>query len=157
MHIDIDDYKKYSKYSIKYFGNTKISNKFIPEILKEFTLPAHFTVNDDGIVISQNSVYDISYLFSILESDNKGKEDEMKKVLIKMENTIQKYKVSNDKSIQKNELKKCIIGINKLNEKYNFIMTLEAEELCNRLIEISKYKGILEEEAEKIIENNREW
>jgi hypothetical protein len=157
MDPEVDDYKKYSKYNVKYFGNTNVSKEFSPKILQDFTLPAHHTVNNDGILISQNSVYDISYIFYILENDNINKEKEMKKVAIKMENTIQKYKTNNDKNIDRKELKKCITGINKLNKKYNFITTIDAEELYMKLIKISKDKGILEEEAEKIIEDNRDW
>lgn len=154
---ETDEYKRYSKYDIKYFGNTTVSKKFVPEILNEFTLPVHYTSNNDGIVISPNYVYDISYIFYVFENDNKNKKDEMEKVNVKLKNIIQKYGIIVDKNIVKKELKKCIVGINKLNEKYNFIMTIEAEELYEKLIEISIEKGISEEETEKIIEDNREW
>jgi hypothetical protein len=156
MDPEIDDYKKYSRYDVKYFRNTNVSKEFNPKILQDFTLPAHYTVNNDGIKISQ-SLTDISYIFHIFENDSGNKEEEMKKVAIKMENIIQKYKTINDKDIAGKELKKCIVGINKLNKKYNFIMTIEAEELYEKLIKISKDKGILEEEVEKIIEDNRDW
>jgi hypothetical protein len=54
-------------------------------------------------------------------------------------------------------LKKCVLGINKLNEQYNFIMTIEAEDIYKKLIKISKKQGLTEEETEKIIEENRDW
>jgi hypothetical protein len=152
MKTDIDNYKNYSKYNIEYFGNTTVSEKFNPEIVNE---DGFYTENNDGIIISPTPVYDVSYVFYIFENDSKNMEDEMKKVAIKKENIIKKYAASADKI--KNELKKCVAGINKLNEKYNFIMTIEAEELYEELVKISKEKGLLEEVAEKIIEDNRDW
>jgi hypothetical protein len=120
-------------------------------------LPAHCTVNGDGIQVSPMCVYDISYIFYILENDNKGREKEMEKVKVKFETIIQKYAVNNDKDNIKSELKKCVIGINKLDNEYHFIMTAEAEELYEKLIKISEEKGLIENDAEKIIEEHRDW
>jgi hypothetical protein len=108
-------------------------------------------------------------VFYILEEDEKHKNMKLKKIkpkyfkewietiepeiIIKMENIIQKYEDANE-SISK-ELKKCMNRINKLNEKNNFIMTIEAEDIYDLLEKISKKHGI--KDFEKIIEENREW
>jgi hypothetical protein len=151
-----EDYKKHSKYEIKYFGNANVSKSFNPEILSEFILPANNTINRDGIEISHTPA-GISWIFYIFEENVKNKEKEIEEVKIKMENIIQKYEEINDKNMVKRALKKCIIGINNLNRKSNFIMTIEAEEIYSKLISISKKYGIKETETEKIIEENRDW
>jgi hypothetical protein len=151
-----EDYKKHSKYEINYFGNTKVSKIFNPQILNKFILPINNTIDKDGIQISHTPT-DISWIFYIFEEDIKNKKQKMEKAKIKLENIIQKYKEINDKNIIKWALKKCIIGINNLNRKNNFIMTIEAEEIYTKLINISKKHGIKETETEKIIEENRDW
>lgn len=52
-------------------------------------------------------------------------------------------------------LKKCIIDINTLNKKYDFIFTSEAEELTEELYEIAESVGI--EDAEEFIDQWRDW
>jgi hypothetical protein len=169
---DSTDYKKHSRYNLIYFGNTKISEKFIPDIHYEFIMPAHFTENSDGVIIS-HSPNDINWIFYILLQDEERRKDKIKNVelryfeewkenididiIIKTEKIIQKFDVSDEKNNTQKELKKSVIGINKLNEKNNFIMTTEAENIYDKLVEISIKHGIKEAEAEKIIEDNRDW
>jgi hypothetical protein len=168
MDTETENYKKHSKYEIKYFGNTAVSKEFNPKIYEEYILPAHTTKNNEDILISHKPV-DISWLFYILEQDNEYKNKKIEKVnskyfkgwletieseiLIKMETIIKKYENANE-NIPK-ELKKCINAINKLDERYHFIMTMEAEDIYNVLIKISKKHKF--NDFEKIMEENREW
>jgi hypothetical protein len=165
---DMDNYKKYSKYEVKYFGNAKVSKKFNPEIDKNFILPGEYKANDEGIRISHTPA-PIDWIFYMLESDEKNRNKKARKIkakyfrkwletiepeiIIKIENIIQKYENSCE-NINR-ELKKCISAINKLNEKNNFIMTIEAEDIYDVLEKISKKHRL--KNFEKIIEDNREW
>ncbi|MDR1315534.1 MAG: hypothetical protein LBK13_01565 [Spirochaetales bacterium] len=168
LNSDMDNYKKYSKYGVKYFGNAKISKEFNPKIDTGFILPAKYKANDDGIRISHTPV-DISWIFYRLEEDEKNRNKRFKgikvkyfkkwleiiepEIIIKIENIIQKYENANENISR--ELRKCINAINKLNEKNNFIMTIEAEDIYDLLEELSKKHGI--KDFEKTIEDNREW
>jgi hypothetical protein len=163
-----DDYKKYSKYEIKYFGNSKVSNEFNPKIIENYILPSKHETDSDGLIVSHQPA-NIDWVFYILEEDEKHKNMKLKKIkpkyfkewietiepeiIIKMENIIQKYENAYE-DIPK-ELKKCINSINKLDEKYHFVMTKEAEDIYDILTKISKRHDI--NNFEKIIEENREW
>jgi hypothetical protein len=151
-----DDYKKYLKNEVTYFGNEKVSNSFNPKIQNEFSMPSCHTVNDDGITISHSPSY-FEWIFHILENDNKMKKVEMEKFKVKFKDIIKKFETIENKSVAKRELKKCVSGINKLDSKFHFIETTEAEKLYEKLMKISISKGLSEEEAEKIIEDNRDW
>lgn len=59
------------------------------------------------------------------------------------------------KNKQKALIKECIISINKLNEKEEFIYTSEAEDLFEELCEIVESIGI--EDAEECIDQWRDW
>ena len=168
MNPDTEDYKKHSKYEIEYFGNMVVSKEFNPKIYKEYILPAHHTTNNDGLIISHCPA-DISWIFYILEQDEKNQKKKLEnikikyfkeweetvepEIIIKTENIIQKYANGNE-NIHK-ELKNCVNGINKLNKRYNFIMTVEAEDIYNILEKISKKHKF--KDYEKIIEENRDW
>ena len=165
-----EGYKKYSKYEIKYFGNSKVSEKLNPAISIQTKLPANYTENDDGIVISPTPA-GIGYMFYIFEQDEKYKNKKIEKInpkyfkewldtvdleiIIKIEKIVQKYENANE-NISK-ELKKCVNAINKLDENNNFIGTIEMEDIYNILEKISKKHGINDSDFEKVVEENREW
>ena len=56
-----------------------------------------------------------------------------------------------------NQLRICIQKINVLDEKHNFITTIERENLYEKLIELSNKYGISEEIAIELIEKYRDW
>lgn len=162
------DYEKYKKHEIKYFGNRKVSNNFVPAIAREFTMPSQWKSNDDGIKIS-HSPDDINWVFYILEQDKKYRTKKIEKmdikyfkewqdtvepnIIKKIEDLIQKYEKINENIGR--ELKKCVNGINKLEEKYSFIGTIEREDIYMVLEKISKKHDF--NDFEEIIENNRDW
>lgn len=53
--------------------------------------------------------------------------------------------------------KKSVIKINKLDEKYNFITTIEAEGLFDKYTAVIEKLDISEADALQIIEKYREW
>lgn len=165
-----DNYEKYRRYEIKYFCNKEVSKTFNPEIIKRFELPADCKFNDDGVQISQTPA-SIGYIYYILEQDEKYKNKKLEKIntkhfkvwletiepeiIKKMEKLIEKYESINGNV--NSELRKCIKSINKLDEKYSFIGTIEREDIYDILGRISQKHGVNENDFEKIMEENRDW
>ena len=78
--------------------------------------------------------------------------------LIKTEKAILKYEEKEGQQRTKeNALKKCIEVINKVDEKFSHIGTIEREYLVEKLIDISIAKELDEKLADNIIEENRDW
>lgn len=162
----------YAKYKLVYFGNTEISNAFEPEIVQDFTMPAKFETNEKGIKIS-HSPDDIDWFYSRIRQDQEKQFEKKKNIqpkyfkdwleyvdadaIIKSEKIIATFELEAETKDPKKALKKCVSSLNKLNDKLNFIMTIEAENLFDKLIELSIKYRLPENEADEIIENNRDW
>jgi len=162
----------YAKYKLAYFGNTEISNAFEPEIVQDFTMPAKCKINENGIIIS-HSPDGINWFYSRILQDQEKQFEKKKNIqakyfkdwleyvdaeaIIKSEKIITTFELEVETKDPKRALKKCVSSLNKLNDKLNFIMTIEAENLFEKLIEISVKFGLTENEAIDIIENNRDW
>ena len=162
----------HSKHKLIYFGNTKISNAFEPKIVQDFTMPAKFETNEKGIQIS-HSPDGINWFYSRILQDQEKQLEKKKNIqpkyfkdwleyvdteaIIKSEKIIATFELEAETKNLKKALKKCVSAFNKLNDKLNFIMTIEAENLFNKLIELSVKYGLSENEANEIIENNRDW
>jgi hypothetical protein len=162
----------HAKHKLVYFGNTKISNAFEPKIVQNFTMPAKFETNERGIQIS-HSPDDINWFYSRILQDQEKQLEKKKNIqpkyfknwlefvdteaIIKSEKIIATFELEAETRDLKKALKKCVSAFNKLNDKLNYIMTIEAESLLNKLIELSVKYGLSENEANEIIENNRDW
>ena len=166
------DSDRHSKYEIKYFGNYKASDELNPKIIREYTMPAKCTFDENGIQVS-HSPDDINLIFFVLEQDEilrNKKITEMNpryfkawietiqpEVIKKMEKLFDKYLDECDKIGIEKALKKCVKSINKLDETKPFIGTIEAEDIFNKIFEVTKPHKDDEHIIEKIIEENRTW
>lgn len=54
-------------------------------------------------------------------------------------------------------LEKSVLAFNKLDEKKQFIYTIEREDICEKLIEIAEEFNIEASVAEGIIDTTRDW
>lgn len=166
------DAEKHKKYNLLYFGNTNVKSKFEPEIIRDFTMPARCKHDDNGIQIS-HSPNDLNWIYSVLIQDEKKQNEKKKDIvpkyfkewlefveadaIIKTEKILFTFELEcKTKDISKS-LKKCVVAINRLNEKLNFITTIEAENLFDKLLSLSKKLGFDDSSANDIIENNRDW
>jgi hypothetical protein len=184
-HIKFDaslmryDYK--DKYALTFFGNAAVSNVLNPSIIEQFGMPAIGVDNENGIQIS-HSPQSIQGIIWAIEEDEKGKTKTKNSITPRyftewLENVepdciIKTEKILHDFELQEVELKelelkvtaqaekalkKAVLALNKLEEKMGFIYTIEAENLHEKLIELSIKKGIAEQIAQTIIDENRDW
>ncbi|MET3028020.1 hypothetical protein ABXT06_15175 [Flavobacterium sp. UW10123] len=166
------DAEKYKKYELLYFGNTNVTSKFEPEIIRDFTMPAQCKYDDNGTQIS-HSPDDLNWIYSILIQDEEKQHEKKKKIatkhfhewiefveadaIIKTEKILCTFELECKTKNICTSLKKSIVAINRLNEKLNFITTIEAENLFDKLLSLSKELGLDDFKANEIIENNRDW
>jgi hypothetical protein len=167
------DYK--DKYKLTFFANTKISTEFNPRISSQFPLQtpaAHSSVDYDDLDISPQPLA-IQVLIWAIEQEEKGKTKKIKSVIplyfpawlgyvepdciLKIEKIIFSFINADASKNSQKELKKAVLAINKLDEKYNCIYTIEAEQIHEKLNEIATSKNIKSVEANQIIDLNREW
>lgn len=167
MHYDYKD-----KFKLTFFANTELCEEFIPKLAHQFSMPAQSTDNSDGIQISHNPLSIQVLIWALLE-DEKKKSQKRKLItpfyfkewteyvdadcILKIEKVLTNFEKVTEEKLVKKELKKAIISINKIEEKLNFITTIEAENIYNKLIEIATQKGLSETETIEIIETEREW
>ncbi|SHL73587.1 hypothetical protein [Flavobacterium chilense] len=164
--------EKYKKYKLVYFGNTTVSEKFEPEIIRDFTMPAHWDCDNKGVQIS-HSPDDINWVFSRLIQDEEKKNEKKKDIvpqyftewlefveadaILKTEKLLTTFETESQTKDCKNALKKCVVALNKLEDKLHFITTIEAENLFDKLIDLAIKYGLSDADADEIIENNRDW
>lgn len=164
------DYK--DKYTLVKFGNAPVAETFKPAIDLQFSMPVICEENDDGVKISP-SLSSIQTVIWAIEEEEKGKIKKRNAIvpryfnewleylepdcIVKTEKIIAKFSEAEVLKLLQKELKKAVIAINKLDEKYNFISTIEAENLVEKLLEISITKGMLQQEAMEIVDSNRDW
>jgi hypothetical protein len=171
INPDVDKYEELLEFSINYFGNTKVLRKFCPSYkIENFAMAVNLIEANDGIKVLNKEM--LHHTFLILGYDKRHKKIKSKKSInpkyfpewleyidadkiIKIEKIIDNFE--NNKETVKKSLKKCIKSINKLDENDPFICTIEREGIYEKLMNISMEKGISEEDAEKIIEDNRDW
>jgi hypothetical protein len=184
-HIKFDaslmryDYK--DKYALTFFGNAAVSNVLNPSIIEQFGMPAIGVDNENGIQIS-HSPQSIQGIIWAIEEDEKGKTKKKNSITPRyfaewLENVepdciVKTEKILHDFELQEVELqeldlkviaqaekalKKAVLALNKLEEKMGFIYSIEAENLHEKLIELSIKKGIAEPLAQTIIDENRDW
>lgn len=167
MHYEYKD-----KYRLVKFGNANVTESFSPVIEHQYSLPASGTENKDGIQIS-HSPLSIQMVIWALEEEEKGKTKKRNatvprffkewleyvelEYILKTEKILIQFEVVELQENAQKALKKAVIAINKLDEKFGFISTIEAENIIDQLVEISTKKGLSEQEAALIIEGNREW
>jgi hypothetical protein len=166
------DAEKHKKYEPLYFENTNVTNKFEPEIIRDFTMPARCNYDENGINIS-HSPNDLNWIYSILIQDEQKQNEKKKDIIpkyfkewlefvdadaiIKTEKILCTFELEcKTKDIRKS-LKKCVVAINRLNHKLNFITTIEAENLFDQIIKLSINFGLTDIESNDIIEKNRDW
>lgn len=164
------DYK--DKFKLNFFANTKVCQDFNPKLAEPFIFAGEHTENSNGIQISHSSLSIQMVIWAILE-DEKKKSQKRKLItpvyfkewveyvdadcILKTEKALTNFDKITEEKLVKKELKKAIVSVNKIEEKFNFITTIEAEDIYEKLIEISISKGISESEAIEIIETGREW
>ncbi|MDQ1165346.1 hypothetical protein [Flavobacterium sp. SORGH_AS_0622] len=166
------DSAKHKKYKFVYFGNTYVTNKFEPVILREFTLPSRNISDEKGFTIS-HSPDDINWIYSRLIQDEEKQNEKTKEILpkyfnewleyveadaiIKTEKILTSFELDSQTKDTRKALKKCIVALNKLNEKLQFITTIEAESLVDQIIKLSISFGLNDLESNEIIDKNRDW
>jgi hypothetical protein len=167
MYYDLKD-----KYQLTYFDNTTVSQNFDPQIIYEFTPQIISKSNEDGIDITYQHLA-LQVIFWGLEQEEKGKTKKKLSIkpkyftewleyvdpekIIKTEKIIAKFENTLDNKTALTELKKSIVAINKLDDKEEFITTIEAENLVDKLTEIALAKGLEVEKIAQQIETNRTW
>ncbi|MFH6993733.1 hypothetical protein [Flavobacterium sp. FlaQc-48] len=167
MHYDYKD-----KFKLTFFANTEVSEEFIPKLAYQFSMPAESIDNSDGIQISHTPLSIQTIIWALLE-DEKKKSQKRKWItpiyfqewieyadadcILKTEKALTNFDTITEEKRVKKELKKAITSINKIEEKFNFITTIEAENIYDKLVEIAIRKGLSENEAIEIIETEREW
>ncbi len=174
--ISFDESLKHYEYKDKYkltlFGNNSISENFEPNISYQFSMPAQCLHNIDNIQISHSPISIQLLLWIITEDQKKALERVDKTILlyfkewidyvyidhiVKIEKIIMKLDNLLDIKYFEKELRKTVIAINKLDDKYNFITTIESEQIFEKLISISSKTKVKKVEIIKIIEENRNW
>jgi hypothetical protein len=169
---DMMYYNLKDKYHLTFFGDTTVCEQFKPEIRFEFFPQNECKSNDDGIQITYQHL-ELQVLLWGLEQEEIGKTKKKMSIrpeyfkewieyvdpekIIKTEKIIAKFENSTDHKMFLKELKKCIIAINKLDEKETFISTIEAENIIEKLSEIALSKGLDRTSIEQQIEENRTW
>jgi len=172
LEPDSDAYKLYSKIQIEYFGNYPVATQFFPELALQFTLPIEYKQNTDGVCISAVPAK-LSYIFDRIYDDEN---DQIKKrktitptyfpqwldhvdidIVIKMEKILTIFEVDSLKKDVNKALKRCIQAINKLEQKTPFISTIEAENICGKLTDLSEDYGMSQQDVYALIEKNRDW
>ncbi len=162
------NFEKNAGVRIRYFGNKPVAKKFEPELSYQFTLPVRSTTNQDGIEIAPISA-GIGYLFDRIRDDqakqqtktivpkyfNDWSEFVDAKAILKTEASLTKFEKATGN--KEKALRTCVVEINRLEDKLNFITTIEAENLFDLLIELSVKSGLAGEEAVRIIDEVREW
>ncbi|GHS87337.1 hypothetical protein FACS189487_03300 [Campylobacterota bacterium] len=162
-------YKDKDILALNYWGNETPKNEYNPKIIIG---DVSYTENDKNILISSTGS-NIGYIFDRILQDIKYKNkksatitpryfhkwlDEIDAdIIIKMEKILTNYENNFDKENAEKLLKKCILNINKLDEKEHFIGTIESENIFDKIIEINKKYNLDENVIEKIIEENRGW
>ena len=169
-------YRYKDKYDFHYWAKENDKNEYNPKIILDSSDTLHFgevkPTDENGIMLFAESAK-IGYLFDRIENDIKHKNKKIQKIspkyfphwtddvevdiIIKMEKLFDKYLDECKKIDVEKALKKCVKSINKLNEKEYFIYTIEAEDIFDKIFEITKQYPVDESVVEKIIEENREW
>lgn len=160
------------KTKTNYFGNCSVSDSFIPTLSLQFGLPTTGSHNKEGIIISPTAAY-FDYIFDRIRDDAEHDHRKRTKIeakyfeewieyvaveaIIKTEKIIATFESEAGMKGVRKALIKCIAAINKLNNKLNFIYSIEAENLVDTITELSQKHGLSEREAIEIIENNRTW
>lgn len=169
LNYDLKD-----KYTFTKFGNTivKAFDNFKPPLIPQFSMPAK-TKYHNGIK-NTHSPDSIQHILVSLESEERQRTEKKKiikpiyfknwleyingEAISKTEKAILLFQQKEGKvTTQENALKKCVEAINKVDLSHSHIGTIEREDIVDKLIEICKIKGIEIVNAEKIIENNRDW
>ena len=169
MSYDLKD-----KYEFKKFGNRAVNKfeNFKPNLIPQFSMPAQ----TDFIygIKNTHSPVSIQHILVSLESEEKQSSEKKKTIkpiyfkewieyingeaILKTEKAISQFEQKQGKiTTIEDALKKCVETINKIDSKNLHIGTIEREDIFNKLIEISKIKEIEIVNAEKIIEDNRDW
>ncbi|MDR1912385.1 MAG: hypothetical protein LBQ52_08595 [Helicobacteraceae bacterium] len=160
------------KIDITYWGNEKVNtDNFIPQIITETTFPIN-VVEKDGIEISPTPAH-FGYIYSIIESDLIYKNKKAVKItakyfkgwigatdsdiILKIEKIIDVFEKDCKTNGVEKSLKKCIKSINSLDNKETFIYMIEAENIHDTLIKISRNNGFDETKAVEIIDKERDW
>jgi hypothetical protein len=162
-------YENRNNLSLNYWGNEIVKNEYNPKIIID---RVSLTVNDKKILVSPTGAK-IGFIFNRILEDIKHKNKKIitiipkyfpewlneidTDIIIKMEKILMDYENIYDKNNPEKLLKKCILSINKLDEKEHFIGTIESENIFDKIMEINKKYNLGENIIEKIIEENREW
>jgi hypothetical protein len=177
-HIQFDknlmDYELKDKYQLLKFDNRMVKNfdNFKPPLVPQFSMPAQCEFHNG--LQNTHQPMSIQAILKGLEEEEKARNSKVEKIkpsyfkewldyvngdaLLKTENAIVKYEEKEGRSkTLENALRKCIETINKVDEKFSHIGTIERENLVEKLIEISIAKELDEELVETIIEENRDW
>ncbi|MGB4812094.1 MAG: hypothetical protein WBP13_06390 [Methylophilaceae bacterium] len=167
MHFDYKD-----KYPLIKFGNTPVSPDLSPAISRQFSLPLNVVYNEDDVQISASPA-SIQLIIWAIEEEEKGKLKKRVAInphyfkewldyvepscIVKIEKIITQFDMSNiEEDIQK-ALKKAVMDINKLDDKFSFIGTIEAEAIVEVLTEIAEKRGQTDQQAILTIDQHRNW
>jgi hypothetical protein len=167
-------YKDRDKYELHYWSNDK-SSEYNPQIV--FEAKDSFTWEE--LDEEENGVHlypewaNIGYIFGRIESDIKNKNKKILNIspkyfplwmnevepdiIIKMEKLFDKYLDECSKNGVEKALKKCVKSINKLDESEHFIYTIEAEDIFDKIFEVTEPFKVDESVITKVIEENRGW
>jgi len=172
FRTDLMYYEMKNKYRLTFFDNLKVSDMFSPEISDDFSYNIQCRTNEEGIDITYNHLAWQVILWG-LEQEEKGKTKKRNNTvpiyfkewleyiepenIVKTEKIISRFEQGADQAQVAKELKKCVLAIQKMDEKQSFISTIEAEDITDKLIEIASKRGLNEAEAENIIGQHREW
>jgi hypothetical protein len=166
------DYDKYKNIKVYYYGNLKISSSFNPNIIIPQKMPIDHTENAKGIQVTPLGAR-FSFLYSRIEQDELFRENKSKKVktiyfknwlgdidpdiIICMESIfVRLYGYIHHDFFMK-ELKKSIYKINKLDNKYGFITTIEVEDLFDKFSIMLNHDPVIKEKALELIDATRDW
>ena len=167
-------YELKDKYKFFKFDNRKVKDftDFKPPLIPQFSMPAQCMFHNG--IQNTHQPMSIQTILAALEEEEKSRNSKAKKVkpyyfeewldyinadaLIKTEKAILKYEEKEGtQKTKENALIRCIEAINKIDEKFFHIGTIEREALVEKLIEISIAKELNQELAETLIEENRDW
>lgn len=174
FYENLMSYELKDKYKISYFGNYEIQefDKFKPPLVPQFSMPSNCKYHN-GV---KNSHSPVSFQAILTALEFEEKERDKKRIsikpiyfkewsdyiisdaLLKTEKAILQFQQKESRQKTKeNALKKCIETLNKIDEKYSHIGTIERDEIYEKLLSITSTKEIDEQIAVKIIEKYREW
>lgn len=145
---------------------------FVPEIVQDFTMPTTCKTNAEEIQIS-HSPDDINGFYSCILQDQERQFEKQRNIqpkyfkeglefvdtdaIIRIDKIVSTFEAETEVKDIKKALKKCVVAINKLDDKLNFITTIEAEDLFTKLVKLAVKLGLTQADATTIVDQSRMW